>query len=515
MTANFFGTVVEHTVAEQGQSVVLDGRSSIALPLPPEVPFIARIHWRGPATVLIEEADGTSHLLEREGRVRLDLDPIEIEFRLDPRYPLLRLPQTRAFMAALQGFVLLTVPVLVLGLLPAQLGAVNTAWCASWVGDALPPEHIPLVRDVMKACHPPQQSHTQGDAIPQDRMAEYLERILRNQIDKDEGTRRLERGDRQHGERKVDDFYMPAGDDGPKSRMGGASETALRPERHPGRTKKEEPPPEDQPPEPEVLAVDQGTPIERVEPEPTIVPVPDDPPPDETLPEVDRTQEERAEDREGWGIRDWYDQAQLDEDQERIKVMTDLAKRMLKIDPDDPNALSLLAFYQYLNEDHKGAIKTYDRLIELFPNSAAAYNNKALAYKRLGQYQEEENLYHLALQIQPDDYTALNNLAVNLAHQKRHDEALQIMEDLERRKPNEAYANLHRAKIFAEMGDDERALHYLELSLKGMAELGTMHSIEFRQDIRVDPSFDELRKTRRFKQLLWQYYGDDSPLPTD
>lgn len=515
VTATFFGTVVQDTVAVQGQSITLDGSTGLALPLPAGAPYIARIEWRTPTTVTVEQADGTTHLLDPHGQVDLSIGPIDLELRLIERFPLRRLPTLAAISTTLAGIFLLMVPLVgVLGLAPTQLAAVNTTWCLTWVGDVLPPESLPIMNNVMQPCRQ-SSSESAGPAVPQDRVAEYLERILRNEFDKDAERGRLEEGDRQYGERKVDDFYIPAGDDGPKTRMGGASETALKPERHPGKQRDPEPPPPEERPEEQVLAIERGTPIQRDEPEPTILPPPDEPPPDEDLPELDEQIDDRAEDREGWGIRDWYDQAQLDEDKERIKVMTELAERMLKIDPDDPGALSLLAFYQYLNEDHRGAIKTYDRLIELFPNNAAAYNNKALAYKRLGKYQEEENLYRVALSVGQNDYTALNNLAVNLAHQGRFDEALAIMDDLAEREPDDPYANLHRSKIYAEMGDHDQALYYLELSLKGMAKLGTMHSIEFRQDIRVDPSFEELRKTRRFKQLLWQYYGDDSPLPQD
>ena len=106
----------------------------------------------------------------------------------------------------------------------------------------------------------------------------------------------------------------------------------------------------------------------------------------------------------------------------------------------------------------------------------------------------------------------MNNLAVNLAHQKRFDEALAVMKQLETLDPGEPYAELHRAKIHAEMGNDEEAYRYLRSSLEGMAKLDTLHHIEFRQDIRLDPSFAKLRETRRFRAILLEFYGEDTPL---
>jgi len=219
-----------------------------------------------------------------------------------------------------------------------------------------------------------------------------------------------------------------------------------------------------------------------------------------------------AEEAEGWGVRDWYDAEDKVRDELEIDAMTRLAKRILKINPNDPEALSILSYYQYLSEDYEDAEATYDKYINILPEDPAGYNNKALIYKRKKKYDEEERLYRVALQLEPDDSTALNNLAVNLGHQGRFDEALEIMKKLEVATPDDPYADLHRAKIYAEAQNEELAYVYLEKALTGMKQLDTLHHIEFRQDIRLDPSFGTLRKQERFRSLLWRFYGNDSPL---
>ena len=112
-----------------------------------------------------------------------------------------------------------------------------------------------------------------------------------------------------------------------------------------------------------------------------------------------------------------------------------------------------------------------------------------------------------ALELSPLDDHVLNNLAVCLAHQGRFDEALEIMEQLEILTPNDAYADLHRAKIYSAMGRKERAYKFLKLALDGSRGLDTMHHIEFRQDIRLDPAFDALRGEARWSKLLEAAYG--------
>ena len=59
---------------------------------------------------------------------------------------------------------------------------------------------------------------------------------------------------------------------------------------------------------------------------------------------------------------------------------------------------------------------------------------------------------------------------------------------------------------------EKLALHYLDSALQGMKALDTLHHIEFRQDIRLDPSFEVLRQTRAFRAILHEYYGEDTPL---
>ena len=57
---------------------------------------------------------------------------------------------------------------------------------------------------------------------------------------------------------------------------------------------------------------------------------------------------------------------------------------------------------------------------------------------------------------------------------------------------------------------EEKAYRLLRRALDGVAALDTLHHIEFRQDIRIDPAFATMRKQRRFEHLLRRYYGDDA-----
>ncbi len=223
----------------------------------------------------------------------------------------------------------------------------------------------------------------------------------------------------------------------------------------------------------------------------------------------DKTGTESASDaeEEGWGFKDQLPAEQ--KEAQRVAEELAQAEEALRLDPESSWALAQVARYQYLSEDIQGARRSYERYIEVRPDLANGYNNLGLVYKRLGDFEKEEELYRLALTIEPGDTAAMNNLAVNLAHQARYDEALDLMDHVEVLEPGQPYAQLHRAKIYAAMDKPERALFSLDKALAGMAALDTLHHIEFRQDIRVDPALDPLRERAAFTALLVQYYGEE------
>lgn len=503
VTARFFGQVVEDTVAPYGTSVVLGGSDAMALPKPDGKPHLARLTWRGPAEVAVVDADGRAHLLTPADNLMLEQGPISLELRIVRQFRLRRMADAATVVASLTGVFLLAIVIGGMSLVPSQAMTLRQACQNSWLNGRI------------GVCTTQQGGGGGAGMVGSDRTAEYLERILQGDFEgEDGGQLASNREATADGDQDRDSkhFFIPAGDEGPKHTMGGAKETALRPIRTAPVPKEPEEAKARKPRNLDLVAPENVG--ERVnlpglqEDDDALV---EDEGEDDEPVEAD-TPDERAEEEEGWGVRDWYDQDDARRDSIRIDAMKTLAKRILRIDPNDAEALSMLAYYQYLNEDLDAAVETYDKLIEQDPEGAAGFNNKALIFKRRGEYEEEERLYRVALTLEPGDTTALNNLAVNLAHQGRHDEALEIMHQLEILDPGEPYADLHRAKIHADRGDDDKALFYLEKALQGMAALDTLHHIEFRQDIRVDPSFAALRKTSRFRSILWRYYGDDSPL---
>jgi len=348
-------------------------------------------------------------------------------------------------------------------------------------------------------------SDSGGPNVPEP-SAEYLTRLLNGDYaGKEKGVVAKPTEAPPTSDTKIQSYYLPAGSAGPITKTGGGRRTGSTPRSSDPRPQKAE--------EAVVKIEELGTTTELKPQDAPELPTIDDLA--DPLASANGKQEEfkeTVEVTEGWGLTDWYDTEDARKDAKEIEQALRLSNEVLKLDPDNPYGLSIKSYYQYLAMDFDGASATYEHMIQLDGTSGAEWNNLALVYKRLGDYKKEEELYHTAIMMEPDESNTYLNLALCLGHQGRFDEALQIMKKLETDIPpgddNEGYADLYRSQIYALMGRKEDAYFYLRKSLRLMRKLDTLHNIEFQQDIRVDPAFKELREEPRFKRLLMRYYGE-------
>lgn len=337
---------------------------------------------------------------------------------------------------------------------------------------------------------------------------ELIARLLKQQFDgADQGT--VARTQRPESVRVSPSFYLPAGSPGPLTRSGGGEQASDSPKRQAPDSEADE-------------AIDSikdelpSTPIGHAKPvsqdgfqveglEGLVMESAEDADQPARAPSIERFI--------GWGFHDWLDVAEADPVANReMTDRLDLSRELMKINPDEPYAILTVAYYAYLSENYELCRSLYARYIELYPDDAAGWNNLALTFKRSGEYAEEERLYRMALAIEPNNSNTRNNLAVNLAHQGRFTEAEALMESFTPAPDEAPYAELHRAKIAAARGRLRKAQKHLKKAVADAGKMDTFHHIEFRQDIRLDPSFADLRQRSGVRSILEKAYGDDSPL---
>jgi len=77
-----------------------------------------------------------------------------------------------------------------------------------------------------------------------------------------------------------------------------------------------------------------------------------------------------------------------------------------------------------LQRDHAAALDLYDGLVRESPQSAKLWNERGAVLHQLGRFREAKESYLKAIEIQDDNSLAHNNLAIVLAHEGQHEEAL-------------------------------------------------------------------------------------------
>lgn len=481
VTARLFGDVVVQAVHWPASKGIVVGRGpQDALPTHGGAGLV-RLTWHEPGVVAVEPIDpsaesGTLGAGEGAAWTWSNGQGVEVDLELVPRRWAQRMPSHASADVAMAVVILM----LLVGV-----------------------TQLTILAEVLMGRHSASGLETAPEPTP-----EYIARLLTRDLDgADEGV--PERADRPEYSTTNQSFYLPSGSQGPLDRSGGgavAGEVVQR----------------DEPvevPEPEDLTEGDADSL-AMDGAPDTLTLPEAPPAelellggDAPAPDavVERTSDPLMERFVGWGFKDWFDVSDARPEQKAVwEEQLELARVRLKINPDDPYALNTVGLYAYLAENHELSRVSYERMMELHPDTPAAYNNLALVLKRSGEYADEEALYRQALELDPYDTHVLNNLAVCLAHQGRYDEALAVMDRLDELSPEDTYADLHRSKIYAAMGKKRRSLRYLERALEQVPDLDSLHHIEFRQDLRLDPVFDAIRGDKRFRTLIEDAYGDDA-----
>ncbi len=183
----------------------------------------------------------------------------------------------------------------------------------------------------------------------------------------------------------------------------------------------------------------------------------------------------------------------------------------LRDDPDNSEALYGIGSI-YLQENKPSeAHAMFDRVIKLpqrYPGTLPnAWNNLGLLSAREGHTDEAIMQFQKALQLDPDNFIALQNLGNAYRQAKRWDDAKATLQHALQLNPESAEANYAMGMVYAQTDDADRAFDFLQKAIaekpsypEALNNLGVLYlrkrqptdaENSFKEAIRVAPSFEQ------------------------
>ena len=148
----------------------------------------------------------------------------------------------------------------------------------------------------------------------------------------------------------------------------------------------------------------------------------------------------------------------------------------------------------YLNRDYERAIRQYAKVIELDPNFARARTRMGMAHMKDGDLPEALSNLEAAAKISDDDPYIIGLLAQAEGMSGRRDQANILLRQLNSRPESRYVPPVSRALVYIGLHKDEQALDELQ---QGFQDHSTALTYA-----KVDPSFDQLRNTARFQEMV-------------
>jgi tetratricopeptide (TPR) repeat protein len=108
----------------------------------------------------------------------------------------------------------------------------------------------------------------------------------------------------------------------------------------------------------------------------------------------------------------------------RLQAAEEIYRRILAVEPDEPDALHLLGVIASQSGKHEIAVDHIERAIRLRGSEPAYHNNLGEAYRRLGNYSRASDCYRRALELQPDAAEIHNNLGLAFKAEGKPEEAI-------------------------------------------------------------------------------------------
>jgi type IV pilus biogenesis/stability protein PilW len=112
----------------------------------------------------------------------------------------------------------------------------------------------------------------------------------------------------------------------------------------------------------------------------------------------------------------------------------------------------------YRQRDYAKAIQAYQKVIEIDPGYAEAYNNLGIIYQEAGDFDRALSAYQKAIEINPKSEKALNNLGVLLYLKGRYEESIRAFQKALTLNANNIESHINLGILFKKQGQVDQAI---------------------------------------------------------
>ena len=141
----------------------------------------------------------------------------------------------------------------------------------------------------------------------------------------------------------------------------------------------------------------------------------------------------------------------------RLDTAIELIEKAIVLDPGRPERYSNLGNVLLAAERVDDAVAAYQKAIELAPAHAAAYNNLGIIYKTQRRFEEAERAYRRAIELDPSHVEAHNNYGNLFAAQGRTREAIEYYSRAITLRPQDVNTRKLLSVAYCALGDFAKA----------------------------------------------------------
>jgi tetratricopeptide (TPR) repeat protein len=152
-----------------------------------------------------------------------------------------------------------------------------------------------------------------------------------------------------------------------------------------------------------------------------------------------------------------------------------ICKKILKINPNHPDAIHLRGFIAQQTGRHDKAIELISKAIQRNPNNPFYHYNLALPFISQQEWNEAISCYQRALELKPDLIPARVNMGNLLQEQGRMEEAISCYQKALELRPEDPFAYLNMGNALQGQGDFEEAISCYQKALRFRPDLTEAH----------------------------------------